>query len=181
MSLRTKLQGVLLVTFVLSATAQSGGCIIYTPPRTDCMPDNPDQWQCETWTYSADGEEFVSRDMITNASMAEEAMLSAQGKHYASKFSLSEEQGLKIARQIHHFDSLKTRSDADIAEFAKRLYGVNPRSIIAAVGKAQAGDISELNQLTEQAAKNFSTTPQNMKRIVKSLHGELLRSQGISY
>lgn len=181
MRLRAKLQGVLLITLVLSATAQSGGCVIYTPPRTDCMPGNPDQWQCETWTYSADGIEFVSRDMITDASLAEDAKLSAQAKHYATQFSLSAEQGLKIARQLHHFESLKSRSDADIAEFAKRLYGINPRSIIAAVGRAQAGDISELDKLTELAAKNFSTSPQNMKRIVRSLHGELLRSQGISY
>jgi hypothetical protein len=175
------LQAVSLMVIVLSTAAQSGGCLIYTPPRTDCMPGNPDQWHCQTWTYSGDGEEIVSRDMITNAALAEEAVLEAQARHYAEHFALSEEQGFKIARALRDFQALETRTDADLAEFAKRLYGVSPRKIIAAMGKAQAGDNRELNQLTIEAAGNFKTKPENMKRIVKSLHGKILEAQGIHF
>ena len=38
--------------------------------------------------------------MITNIAQSEQEMLSNQAKHYATKFSLSDEQGLKIAKTI---------------------------------------------------------------------------------
>jgi hypothetical protein len=175
-------QGTLLLAVVLSASARSSGCIVYTPPHTDCIPYSTEpQYQCETHTLAADGSEFVTKDIITQAALTEQAVLEAQGKHYASQFALSYEQGYKIALQIHHLETLSTRTDQDVADFARHLYGVDPRDVISAAGKAQAGDPAELNRLADKAAANFGTTPDNMKRIVRALHGQLLESQGIRF
>jgi hypothetical protein len=67
-----------------------------------------------------------------------------------------------------------------LADFARRLYGVDPSEIVAAVGSAQAGNSAKLNSLVEEAASNFGTTTTTMKEIVKTLHGKALAEQGIS-
>lgn len=148
---------------------------------TDCYYDYWGYYVCDTYYYNGDGTSETSRDMITDLAQAEEQMLANQGKHFASKFSLSEEQGLKLAKSINDFNAIKDRSEKDVADFAERLYGVNPSKIVAAAGKAQAGNNAEMNELVAEAAKNFNTTSDNMKSIVKSLHGKLLEQQGIQF
>ena len=147
----------------------------------DCYYDYYGNYVCDTYYYNGDGTKETSRDMVTDIAQTEAQMLQAQGKHYAEKFSLSVDQGVKIAKTVADFNAVKNRSDADVADFAKRLYGVNPSEIVSAAGKAQAGDNTELNSLVDSAAKNFNTTSDNMKNIVKTLHGKLLEQQGIRF
>jgi hypothetical protein len=147
----------------------------------DCYYDYYGYYTCDYYYYNGDGTTDTSRDMITDIAQAEQQKLDTQAKHYANKFSLSEEQGMKIAKTINDFNAVKNRSDADVADFAQRLYGVNPAKIVAAAGKAQAGDNTELNSVVAEAAKNFNTTSDNMKSIVKTLHGKMLEQQGIRF
>jgi hypothetical protein len=147
----------------------------------DCGYDYYGYYYCSTYYYNGDGTTDTSRDMITDIAQAEQQMLSNQAKHYATKFSLSEEQGMKIAKTINDFNTVQSRSDKDVAEFAQRLYGVNPSKIVSAVGAAQAGDNAQLNDVVAEAAKNFNTTSDNMKQIVKNLHGKMLEQQGIRF
>src|SRR5262249_37404197 len=128
-----------------------------------------------------DGTTDVTKDIATDIANAEQAKLDNAAKHYASKFSLSAEQGLKIAKTIADFNTVQNRSDADVADFAQRLYGVNPADIAAAAGKAQAGDNTQLNAVVAEAAKNFNTDASNMKNIVKTLHGAMLEKNGIRF
>jgi hypothetical protein len=138
--------------------------------------------RCWVYTNSIDGDgQFVTRDLVTATALSEEQALKLQARHFAEKFTLSDEQGMKIARSIHDLSALHDRTDADLKDFAVRLYGISPARILSAAGKAQAGDVSELNALVAESAASFGTTPSNMKRIIKSLHGELLREQGIAY
>jgi hypothetical protein len=164
---------------VLALLINASGCVFSSGPsrHTDCYGDIITY--CETHYYNGDGTVDTSRDMITDIAQVEQEQLANAGRHYAAKFALSEEQGLKIAKTIDDFNTVQNRSDADIADFAKRLYGVDPTAIASAVGKAQAGDNSQLNQVVGEAAQNFNTTPENMKNIVKTLHGEMLERQGV--
>jgi hypothetical protein len=157
------------------------GVSTYMAPRSgySCGYDYYGYYNCNNYYYNGDGTTETTRDVITNIAQTEQEMLANQAKHYATKFSLSDEQGLKIAKTINDFNAVQTRSDQDVADFAQRLYGVNPSQIVSAAGSAQAGDNSQLNLLVSEAAKNFNTTPDNMKKIVKSLHGKMLESQGI--
>jgi hypothetical protein len=147
--------------------------------RTDCGQFG---WNdCQTYYYSADGYiEAESRDMITDIAQAEETLLASHGKHLADKYALSEDQGVRMARVLRDYQALQTRSGQDQADFAQRLYGIEPSRIVEAAGLAQAGETAKLERLVEQAARSFETTPENMKRIVRDLHGALLKDQGIT-
>ena len=134
---------------------------------------------CTTTYYNGDGSVNTTRDIITDLAQAEQQLLESQARYYGNKFSLNEEQGMKIAKTINDYNAIQNRSDQDVADFAQRLYGVSPSRIAAAVGKAQAGESAELKQVIDEAAKNFDTSSDNMKAIVKTLHGKLLEQQGI--
>lgn len=168
------------VSMAFAATA----CTVETTGPTyydNCYYDYYGNYVCDTYYNNGDGTTDTGRDMITNIAQAESQKLANQAKHYAEKFSLSADQGMKIAKTINDFNAVQNRSDADVADFAQRLYGVNPASIVSAVGKAQAGDNSQLNSVVAEAAKNFNTSSDNMKNIVKTLHGKMLEQQGIRF
>jgi t-SNARE complex subunit (syntaxin) len=171
-----------VLAVVVSVGALAGAChngAELAPHHTECTTDVLGIEHCETHYYSADGSVETTHDMITDAARAEEILLERQGAHYATKFSLSAEQGMKIAKTVNDYNALQSRSDQDVADFAQRLYGLNPAKIVDAAGQAQAGDNTSLNQVVSEAAVNFNTTPENMKNIVKTLHGKLLQEQGI--
>jgi hypothetical protein len=107
--------------------------------------------------------------------------IAARGKAFSERFSLSIEQGTKLARAINDYNAIQIRSAADVADFAQHLYGINPNRLISAAQKAQLGDNSELNILVNEAADNFRTTPSNMKNIIKDLHGAFLKQQAIDF
>ncbi len=178
-----KLKSVSLALALVSSSLLSA-CYVetYSPSYYyDCYYDYWGFYVCDTYYYNGDGTQETSRDMVTDIAQTEAQLLKAQAKHYASKFSLSEEQGAKIAKTVSDFNAIKDRSEKDLADFAQRLYGVNPSSIVSAVGAAQVGYNAQLNSLVNEAAKNFNTTSDNMKSIVKSLHGKMLESQGIRF
>ena len=170
-----------LVIAVLGAAFGASACTYYTSPNyyNNCYYDYYGYYVCDSYYYNGDGTTDVSHDMVTDIAQAEQQMLQVQAKHYANKFSLSEDQGMKIAKTLNDFNALQNRSDKDVADFAQRLYGVSPTKIVAAAGKAQAGDNTDMNALVAEAAKNFNTTSDNMKSIVKTLHGKMLEQQGI--
>jgi hypothetical protein len=164
-----------------SMVAAGSGCYSSTVYYDEyCYWDYWGNYVCEYYYYNGDGTKDVSKDIVTDIAQAEQAKLDNAAKHYASKFSLSAEQGMKIAKTVADFNTVQSRSAEDVADFAQRLYGVNTQSLIAAVGNAQAGDTTKLNEVVAEAAKNFSTTTENMKSIVKTLHGNALKEAGIN-
>ncbi len=174
----------LLGTLVALATSLTG-CYYsggyYNPGYGySCYYDAWGYYTCGYYYYNADGSVASSRDVITDVANAQEEHVAVVAQHFAEKFNLSEEQSLKLARTTEDFALIQDRSEQDLADFARRLYGVNPNEIVAAVGSAQAGDSAKLNTLVEQAAANFGTTTATMKDIVKTFHGKALADQGIS-
>lgn len=168
----------------LSMVAVTQGCtwgVSYYPQTyTYCYYDYWGYYICEYNYYNGDGTTDEGKDIVANVSNAEEAALFSAARHYSSKFSLSEEQGMKVARTIRDFSSVQNRTEQDIADFARRLYGVDPTRVASAVAKAQAGNSTEFSAVVSEAAANFETTPENMKSIIKTLHGKALADQGIS-
>lgn len=164
----------------LLITAFLGGCHRNdTGYGYNCYYDVWANYVCEYYYYNADGSLASSRDVVTDVANAQEEHVAVIAEHYAQKFNLSAEQSLKLARTTEDYSVLESRSDQDMADFARRLYGVNPNDIVAAVGSAQAGNREKLNDLVDEAASNFGTTPETMKNIVRSFHGEALAEQGV--
>lgn len=136
---------------------------------------------CEYYYSNSDGEvKGMSSDVVADAGEKEEKFLNASAEFYANEFSLSKEKGLKLAKTLKDFKATTSRTEADLADFAERLYGINPSKMVSAVSEAQTGDSSALNEVVNEAAEKFGTDADNMKDIVKFLHGKTLRENGIN-
>lgn len=144
---------------------------------------NDDCYSCgDDWGWYDDSQiatENHSTDIMGDVAGVESGRLNRASAFYANKFSLSDEQGMKLAKTIQDFKSLQRRDANDLAEFSQKLYGLNPEEIISSVSSAQVGDNAELDQLIDKAAKNFETTSQNMRDIIKTIHRSALRDNGI--
>jgi cyclic lactone autoinducer peptide len=130
--------------------------------------------------YNSNGEVEVSKDIVADVADKEAFALEKAGEFYADKFNLSVDKGMKLAKTIKDFNALSERSAADVAEFAEKLYGVNPNALVSAVGSAQVGNNAELDAIIETSAESFNTSTENMKDIVEYLHGKALSENGIS-
>ncbi len=133
--------------------------------------------RCSSGYYSADSAD--SRDILTGLAEADERNVEEAGREFATRHSLSDEQGIRAVRITRDFAQLQTRSAADLEDFARRLYGVNPSEVVAALQEGQMGNRERMNELVEQAAAHFGTTPSTMKEIIRDLHGQALQENGI--
>lgn len=172
-----------LMSFTSCETTVSTG---YYQPQWwyNCYPVY-DYWgyymydECYWEYYNQDGSLAQELDISGEVADREALVLSKTADVYAEKFSLSADQAMKIAKNVKDFDALQDRSEADIADFAQKLYGVNPSEIASAVANAQVGNNAEMESVISAAAKNFNTNEETMKAIVKELHGKALESNGI--
>ncbi len=136
--------------------------------------------ECYWEYYNVAGEKVQSElDLVAEVSDIETLKLEKLAGHYADKFELSQDQAMKVAKNVQDFTTLEDRTEEDMADFAQKLYGVNPSDVVSAVGKAQVGENTELDALIESAAANFNTSKENTKALIKELHGNALELNGI--
>ena len=163
--------------------------VIYEPYQPswhyNCYPVY-DYWgyylydECYWEYYNQDGSVAKELDMVAEVADKEQVVLEKTASKFAEKYNLSADQGMKIAKNIADYKALQDRSESDIADFAQKLYGVNPSEVISAVSSAQVGKNAELEAVIKKAAENFNTSEANMRGIVKDLHGKALEESGIS-
>lgn len=174
-----------LIASLMVLGAFASCTVVTTGPYYNCYPVY-DYWgyylydDCYWEYYNQDGS--VSKELDLSAAVADvEALkLEKTAQRFADKFNLSADQGMKLAKNIADFNALQDRSEADVADFAQKLYGVNPSEAISAISNAQVGNNAELDSLVEKAAGNFGTDRSNMKAIIKEIHSEALKQNGIS-
>lgn len=183
-----KLMSALLITLGLLglASCDSGGGSGHHEPswHYNCYPvyDYYGYYlydDCYWEYYNQDGTVTQELDLSGEVADREALILSKTAEVYAEKFSLSQDKAMKIAKNVKDFAALQDRTESDIADFAQKLYGVNPSEIASAVANAQVGNNSEMEAVIEQAAQNFNTSKDTMKAIVKELHGKALEANGI--
>jgi len=131
------------------------------------------------WEYYNNDGTLLEKDLVSNVADQEAILLEKLTNVYAEKFALSTDAAAKVAKNVSDFSALTDRSEADIADFATKLYGVNPSEVILAVGEAQIGNNVELDSVIDKASTNLGTTTESMKAIVKELHGKALEANGI--
>jgi hypothetical protein len=139
-----------------------------------------DVYVCDSYYYYGNGTQEVSRDIIEDVARKDEILVEKAGAFYAKKFQLGAEEGMKMAKIVRDFNLIQDRSAKDVEAFAEKLYGVNSNKLMEAVSSAQAGNNQKLDGVLGEAAVNFGTSKENMKEIVKTLHGNLLKQNGIS-
>lgn len=179
------LSAFLLAISLLGVTGCNTSVTYYEPQWWyNCYPVY-DYWgwylydECYWEYYNQDGSLAQELDLSGEVADREALVLNKTAEVYAEKFSLSNDQAMKIAKNVKDFEALQDRSESDIADFAQKLYGVNPSEIVSAVANAQVGNNTELEAVINQAAENFNTSKENMKEIVKELHGKALEANGI--
>lgn len=177
----------LLVSLVScnGTTTTDTGSGTYTPTPYYTCQYVWDQWSanyiyaCFWVYYSEDGSSVEELDMVADVADRENLIINKTASIYAEKYSLSLEQSTKIAKNVYDLSNLKDRSMEDLADFAQKLYGVNTTELITAISAAQVGDNQAMDQLIEKAAREFSTSAENMKNIINDLHREALIDSGI--
>lgn len=144
---------------------------------------NDDCYSCgDDWGWYDDAQVATgnhSTDIMGDVASVQNSRLNRASAFYTNKFNLSEEQGKKLAKTLQDFQLLKKRTGTDLVEFSQKLYGLNPEEIITSVSAAQVGNNAELDKLINKAAKNFETTSQNMRKIIKTIHKSVLKENGI--
>lgn len=128
----------------------------------------------------------IQRDLVTIVSNEEAKTIEKAAAGFAKKYSLSAEVSMKVARSFNDWAKLgfkrgsKGRTDADLADFTKRLYGVDIKKVGTAILSASLGDSSSLNSTVSEVASNWNTSPETMKEILKDFHGKQLEAAGVS-
>ncbi len=168
------------------ASCTGGTTVTYYEPQWwyNCYPTY-DYWgyylydECYWEYYNENGSVAQELDLVSEVADKEALILEKTASVYAEKFSLSNDQAMKIAKNVKDFSALSERSADDIADFAEKLYGVNPSEMVSAVANAQVGNNAELEAVIEKASASFGTSSENMKAIVNELHGKALEANGI--
>lgn len=131
--------------------------------------------------YNADGVKVSSElDMAAVVGDVEQIKLERMADHYSEQFGMSLNQAMKVAKNVQDFTALEDRSESDVADFAERMYGVNPSDVVSAVGQAQLGNNQALDALVNEAAQNFNISNESTRALIKELHGNALNSAGIN-
>lgn len=109
-------------------------------------------------------------DVVTDAAQAAREVVQKQGKTFAERYGLAEDVGVKIATTLNDFAVIgksRARTEQDVQDFTKRLYGVDYAEANAALEKAKAGDASGIDGLNGTVASHWGTNPETSKEILK--------------
>ena len=109
------------------------------------------------------------RDALTNAAVAEHTAVNAAAQGLVAKYGLSADVSMSIATSLNDWALIgksRKRTDQDLAEFSKRVTGLDINQVSAALEASQNGDSSAADQAMAKAAATWSTSPDTMKRIV---------------
>lgn len=135
-------------------------------------------YHCDWVYYNSQGER-EEIDIASDIADKNEATQILMAQNYQNNFSLSQESALKMAKVVFDYNKLSERTEQDIADFAQRLYGVNPNEIIEAISNAQVGQYQKLNEVIEKASNHLNTNTYKTKKIIRYLHGQALEENGI--
>lgn len=111
------------------------------------------------------------RDSAAKVARQELKIVEQAGKEFAAKYSLSVEKGIQVARSLNEWSKLgrdRQKTEADLASFTEKLYGINYNSIKSALLEAQKGNTDAMRATVAQAAKNWGTNEETMKDILKN-------------
>ena len=119
------------------------------------------------------------RDLMADVAVKEKAKIIEAGKGLAAQHALSEVTGIEIATTLNSWATLGKnhgRTQADIADFSNRLFGISVEQVKPALAAAQQGDLNGLNSLNNDVATHWDTTPETSKEILMSWYKQEIAS-----
>lgn len=132
--------------------------------------------------YALNAKDDEGRDILEDAAEQEQNVIDAVGENLAARFELDAEVSVHVAEVLHDWATIgktRARTNADVADFSKRLYGIDVNEVKDALQGAVKGDKAQLEGVISQAANNWSTTPETMKQILRGWYGKELSVIGL--
>lgn len=129
-----------------------------------------------------DQENSQSADVISIAAEQQKQVSKNVGKVFAQKYALAEEAGISIAKTLQDWAVLgkdRARTDGDVADFSKRLYGVSVAQAKVAIVDAMKGNQDSMNELNVDVAAHWGTSPETSKEILSKWYQEELSQLGV--
>jgi hypothetical protein len=129
-----------------------------------------------------------SRDMIGGTDAAENQVVAAAAKDFEARFegALSAKASLRIAQNLNDFATFakkqgRARTSADLADFSKRLYGIDAKKAEKVFKQAKAGDKSALMAATVEIGTHWDNTDaETTARILKGFYAEQAAELGLN-
>ncbi|PIU00722.1 MAG: hypothetical protein COT74_03405 [Bdellovibrionales bacterium CG10_big_fil_rev_8_21_14_0_10_45_34] len=112
------------------------------------------------------------RDILADEGVRESDVIEKAGEAFAAKYALDAETGVKVARTMNDWNKLaksRSRTAEDVADFTKRLYGVDVNAFMDAI---QTGEQASLDNMLQAAAESWNTSSENMRRILGSVYAQ---------
>jgi hypothetical protein len=129
-----------------------------------------------------DDESAQSSDVISLAAEKEARVSKSVGKAFAQKYALAEEAGVSIAKTLQDWAVLgrdRARTNGDVADFSKRLYGVSLDKAKDALVDAVKGNQDSLAELNVDVAAHWGTSPETSKEILGKWYKDELSQLGV--
>jgi len=140
---------------------------------------SPDNVLYDDWgrALNEDGE-TQDRDIIAVVAAKERQNVETAGKNFAERYALAEDTGVQVAKTLNDWAVLgksRARTAQDIADFSKRLFGVDFNTVSVSLEKAKSGDKTELSNNIAQMANFWGTSPETAKEVLKNAYKQELR------
>lgn len=129
----------------------------------------------DDWGDALNDETGAGRDFAADVANQEQNIVKSAGEHFAAKYQLDAKVGLKIAKVLHDWATLgkdRARTEADIADFTTRLYGVDFNKVKGAMAEAMAGKEGAMDAVVDEAAANWMTSPETVKDVLRQWYGK---------
>ena len=123
-------------------------------------------------------DENSGRDLISDQAANEQAALTAQGRAFAQEHGLTEAVGSEIAQSFHDWEILgksRARTQEDVADYTRKIFGVEIRDFHQATERAAQGDSRALDELNCAVATYWGTTPETTSKILTEWYSEKTR------
>jgi hypothetical protein len=123
-----------------------------------------------------------SADVISAAADIEEVSAKSAGRALSEKYALAESAGVSIAKTLQDWAVLgrdRARTREDVADFSKRLYGVELSRAAHAVRDAAKGNRQALAEVNIDVAAHWGTSPETSKEILGQWYKEELARLGV--
>jgi hypothetical protein len=115
---------------------------------------------------------MTNKDTLKRAAVVEQYLVVEMSKQVKSKFGLSAERSLQVAKAANHFRKFSTTralTAEDTNAYASEIVGVSFKAVEKAFDSSMKGDISGLNSIMEKAAEKNGVSPEKMSEIVTKL------------
>ncbi len=128
-------------------------------------------------------EKSEGRNVVGDVAAKEMKVISAAGKDVSAKYGLSAEAGQSIAKLLNTWAVIgkdRSRTEKDVADFTKRLYGIDVNQIKVALSSAQQGDMTGIDSAANDLADRWGSTPEQVKLMQKDWFAPQLKAYGYS-